>query len=141
MSPHPLTERIAARLAEGGREPVSQVIVEYVWEAAVAGVLATGDRLPTPRQVAIGLGVSPRVVERAYGELERRGVVATRAGEGTFVSLAPEAGEAQARRRELVEVCRLALERVEALGFDLEDLLDALSEFRTAERESSNPGG
>lgn len=132
-----MTEGIAARMAAGGREPVSQLIVEHVWEATVAGRLAVGERLPTPRQVAIALGVSPTLVERAYGELERRGVVASRPGEGTFVSLEPEAEAAQARRRELVEVCRDAIGRAEALGVGLDELLDVLAEFRTVERGPS----
>lgn len=140
MNPHPITRRLARRIQEESGEPVAHVIAEDVWLAVVEGTLASGERLPTIRQLAIGLGVSPRTVERAYEELERLGVATTRVGEGTFVSLHPPSDEERERRRAFRALCREALDRTEALGFTLEDLLDALAEFRTASRGTSSPG-
>lgn len=127
----PITERLAERLAAGGGEPVAHLIVEELWESVVAGSLRTGARLPTARQLAIALGVSPRSVERAYAELERRGVIRTRRGEGTFVRLDPPSPEQQERRREFAALCREVVARTQALGFSLDELLDALAEYRT----------
>ncbi len=136
-----ITQRLAARLAESTGEPVASLIVEELWLAVVEGSLASGERLPTLRQLAIALGVSPRSVERAYAELERRGVIAARPGEGTFVSLAPAPEAERTRYRELAALCREAVERAGRLGFSVDDLLDALAEFRTANREPSSPDG
>lgn len=130
----PITGQLAARLAERTGEPVAQLIVEELWLAVVEGSLASGERLPTTRQLAIDLGVSPRSVERAYAELERRGVIATRPGEGTFVSLAPPSEAEQTRHAEFAALCRETVERAARLGFSVNELLDALSEFRTANR-------
>lgn len=137
-----LAARLAAQLDAAAKEPLSQQIADHVWLEVIEGSLETGERLPTVRELAVALGVSPRIVERAYAELERLGVVATRAGHGTFVSLGPPAEAARERRRELLRVGREALERAEALGFTVEDLLDMLVELRTArsEAEPSNPG-
>lgn len=136
-----ITQRLAVRLAEGTGEPVAHLIVEDIWLAVVEGSLGSGERLPTTRQLAIALGVSPRSVERAYAELERRGVIATHRGEGTFVSLAPSSEAEQTRHREFAALCREAVERAERLGFSVDELLDALAEFRTATREPSSPDG
>lgn len=141
MEAHMLTQRIAGRLADGSRDPAAYLIVEEVWLAVVEGSLATGERLPTGRQLAIALGVSPRTVERAYEELERRGVIVTRRGSGTFVTLAPPSEEEHTRHRQLAAVCREAVERAEALGFQVDDLLDAIAEFRTADRDSPSQDG
>lgn len=138
MSSHPITERLAARVAKGTGEPVSRVIVEDVWLAVVDGSLATAARLPTARQLAIALGVSPGTVERAYAELERRGVLATRPGEGTFVSLAPPPEAERARHRELAALCRATVDRARELGFDVPDLIEALAGYRTDDRPPSN---
>ena len=127
----PITRRLAERLASGGGEPVAHLIVEELWESVVTGSLRTGARLPTARQLAIALGVSPRSVERAYAELERRGVIQTRPGEGTFVRLDPPSAEQQERRREFAALCREVVARAQALGFSLDELLDALAEYRT----------
>lgn len=137
MSSHRITARLAARVSGGTTEPVSRVIVEDVWLAVVDGSLATAERLPTTRELAIALGVSPRIVERAYAELEQRGVVATRPGEGTFVSLAPPSEAEHARHTELAELCRETVDRAHELGFDVHDLLEALAEYRSYERRPS----
>lgn len=141
MQGRPLTERLAGRLAEGSGQPASHLIVEEVWLAVVDGSLATGERLPTARQLAITLGVSPRSVERAYDELERRGVTVTRTGHGTFVSLAPPSDEARSRHRRFAELCREAVAGTEALGFTVDDLLDALAEFRSVGRDPLTKDG
>ncbi|HEX7090330.1 MAG TPA: GntR family transcriptional regulator [Longimicrobiales bacterium] len=132
-----LTRRLAARLAESGGEPAAHVIVEDVWLAVVEGSLPTGERLPTTRQLAIALGVSPRSVERAYAELERRGVVATRPGEGTFVRLEPPPAEARERHREFAALCRETVARALELGFSVDELLDALADYRATGRQAS----
>lgn len=129
-----LTQRLLARLAGGGDQPISRVIVDEIWLAVVQGGLDSGDRLPTAREVAVELGVSPRTVEHAYRELEERGVVASRPGEGTFISLKPPPEAERERHRQFGELCREAYERAHALGFDVNDLIDSLAEFRAIER-------
>lgn len=54
------------------------------------GQLATGDRLPSVRQLAADLGLATGTVARAYKELEGSGFVTTRRGGGTRVAPRPE---------------------------------------------------
>jgi GntR family transcriptional regulator len=139
MDADTLTRRLADRIAREKDQPAAHVLVEEVWLAVVEGSLGTGERLPTVRKLAIELGVSPRTVERAYEELERLGVAATRMGEGTFVSLSPPPEEERERRRAFQELCAEAVDRARELDFSLEDLLEALAEFRTARRDEVEP--
>jgi GntR family transcriptional regulator len=125
-----ITRRVRDGLERGRNEPVGHQVVQIIWEAVIAGEVATGERLPTSRQVAVELGVSPRVVERAYEELERLGVTVTRAGEGTFVGLNPPAEAERVRRRELDSVCRGVVARAAELGFSVDELLEVLSDYR-----------
>src|SRR5919108_5536686 len=97
-----LVQRLSERM-EGGAEPVAHLIVEEMWLAVVEGSLDPGQRLPTARQLAIALGVSPRSIERAYAELERRGVLMTRTGSGLVVSLSQPLEQQRARHRELAK--------------------------------------
>jgi GntR family transcriptional regulator len=127
-----IVERLSSRLAMDSGTPAAHLVVEEVWLAVIEGTLETGARLPTARQLAVALGVSPRSVERSYEELERRGVISTRAGEGSFVNLAPPAEEEQARFRQFRELCRLTVEQAKELGFGLEDLIAELGEYRHA---------
>jgi DNA-binding transcriptional regulator YhcF (GntR family) len=55
-------------------------------EAAAAGMLAPGHKLPTVRQLATNLGLASNTVARAYRELEADGVVETHGRGGTLVA-------------------------------------------------------
>lgn len=131
MPTHPLSRRLAAAMDRGSSDPIAHQIVECIWTEVVDGALDTGERMPTAREVAIEVGVSPRSVGWAYEELERLGVVSSRAGEGTFVSLAPPPSEERERRRAFLSLCSETVERAQALGFDADDLIAALAEYRT----------
>ncbi len=136
MELHPLAERLATRLADGSGQPLITLIVEDIWEAVVDGSLDVGERLPTARELAVALRVSPRIVERAYDELERLGVIATRLGEGTAVSLTRPSEAELERRKELAALCGELVERARALGFGIEELLEALAEYRETKAHS-----
>lgn len=60
------------------------------------GQLKEGERLPTVRQLASQLGVTPLTVAGAYKELAREGYLVARVGSGTFVSRRAPAGEERA---------------------------------------------
>lgn len=137
-----LVQRLKACLGEGGAGAASQLIVEEVWLAVVEGSLEPGERLPTARQLAIALGVTPRSIDRAYDQLERRGVLVTRQGAGTFVSLAPVSEEDRARQQQFTALCGEVVERAAELGYGVDDLIDAIVEYRASERKppSEEPG-
>lgn len=131
MASHPMIERIRDHLDAGGAEPLSRQVSAWIWREVIEGGLPSGERLPTVREMAIALEVSPRSVERAYRELERLGVAATRPGEGTFIALSPPPEQERARRRAFAEICREAVERSRELGFDVDELLDEIREWRS----------
>jgi len=54
------------------------------------GELSPGDRLPTVREVAAELGVSPATVSEAWQALRRAGLVVSRGRAGSFVRTAPQ---------------------------------------------------
>ena len=132
-SRHQLLDQLAAELAAGVVQPIAPRIVEHIWLAVVEGQLSTGEHMPTARQLAIALNVSPRVVQRAYRQLEERGVLASRPGEGTFVSLQLPSEEERIRHRKFAELCRRTVEEAAELGFDVDDLLDGVGDFRGAD--------
>ncbi len=68
-----------------GEAPYEQVR-RQIAEAAAAGMLAPGHRLPTVRSLATDLGIAANTVARAYRELEADGVVETHGRNGTLVA-------------------------------------------------------
>ncbi len=68
-----------------GEAPYEQVR-RQIAEAAAAGLLAPGHKLPTVRRLATDLGIATNTVARAYRELEADGVVETHGRNGTLVA-------------------------------------------------------
>jgi GntR family transcriptional regulator len=136
MATHPIVKRVAARLAARRAEPVPHLIVQDIWSSVVDGTLGVGERLPTARELAVALGVSPRAVDGAYAQLERLGVTTTRRGEGTFVGLSQPSEAERERHRALHEIGREAVARAEAIGYDVVDLLETIDEYRDGDRAS-----
>lgn len=63
-----------------------QQIVDQVTAKVMTGDWAPGQSLPSIRELAAGSHVSVITVRRAYEELERAGVIATRQGKGSVVA-------------------------------------------------------
>jgi GntR family transcriptional regulator/MocR family aminotransferase len=73
-----------------------QQIESHLRRTIASGALAPGARLPATRALARDLGVNRLTVETAYDELEADGLVAGRAGSGTYVLAAPPAPPSRA---------------------------------------------
>jgi GntR family transcriptional regulator len=71
--------------AASGVSPYLQ-LVHQVRRALRLGLLVEGDQLPTVKDVVAHLAINPNTVLKAYRELEHSGLVAARAGVGTFVT-------------------------------------------------------
>jgi GntR family transcriptional regulator len=71
--------------ATSGVSPYLQ-LVQQVRRALRLGLLAEGDQLPTVKDAVAQLAINPNTVLKAYRELEHSGLVAARAGVGTFVT-------------------------------------------------------
>jgi GntR family transcriptional regulator len=78
-------------------------IVRQVEDAIRLGYLVSGDQLPRVKDVVSSLAINPNTVLKAYRELEIKGLVVGRPGQGTFVSetvsVVPLADFASLRRK------------------------------------------
>ena len=81
--------------------PIYLQIIRYVKRGVAAGSIADGEELPSRRVLSARLGVNPNTVQKAYRTLEEEGVIASRSGAKSEVTLTPEIVEAV--RRQLLE--------------------------------------
>ena len=77
---------IYTQIADGFREQIS------------AGILHSGDKLPSVRELAATLTINPNTIQRSYRQLEAEGWIVTVPGKGCFVSGAREAQEQEKKR-------------------------------------------
>jgi GntR family transcriptional regulator len=86
--------------SDGGSTPVSPIefrldpasgvptylqLVHQVEHALRLGYLNPGDQLPKVRDVVASLAINPNTVSKAYRELETKGLIIGRPGQGTFI--------------------------------------------------------
>ncbi len=116
-------------------------IVAQVRHAVEVGGLAPGEKLPTVRGLAEELAIAPNTIVKAYNELQREGLVESRAGVGTVVAEGV-AEIAKERQREAVfERLRALVRDAAALGISEDDLWESLdSEFERIPRERGEGG-
>jgi len=74
------------QITPGDPRPITRQIVDGVRRLIASGELPVGAALPSVRGLAQQLTINPNTVAKAYRELEREGLVAPRAGQGTFVT-------------------------------------------------------
>ena len=109
--------------------PVYRQIMDQVLGAMASGRLASGDQLPTVRQLAVDLSINPNTVIRAYRELEIRGFLDTHQGSGTFITPQPVQQDNEERQRKLDAIVSDAIARAGAEGFTAQQVLDRLREL------------
>src|SRR5437762_14294148 len=79
------------RLDTTDPSPIYAQIEREIRAAVATGRLPKGAQLPTVRELAVNLKVNANTVAKVYSDLERKGVVETRRGVGTFVADDPPA--------------------------------------------------
>lgn len=66
--------------------PIYLQLTQGVKEAIARGILQTGDRMPTVREMASELRINPNTIAKAYQRLEQEGIIETMRSRGTFVA-------------------------------------------------------
>lgn len=68
------------------RVPVYEQIIKQVEEQVLTGILKEGDKLPSVRSLSVKLSINPNTIQKAYTELDRRQLIITFPGKGSFIS-------------------------------------------------------
>jgi GntR family transcriptional regulator len=128
---------IEFRLDAASGVPTYLQLVHQVEHALRLGYLKPGDQLPKVRDVVAALAINPNTVLKAYRDLDMKGLVAGRPGQGTFV----QATLSQVALPELTALRRSLLgwlTAADGAGLD-EDGMVAL--FTSALRDFNERGG
>src|SRR6202171_1611207 len=120
----------ALRTLRGGAPVPVYVQIERRIRMGVAdGTLQPGDHLPSVRDLARQLGLSPNTVGRAYANLSREGVISARAGGGSEIGTRDPVQRPALLRTRLERLRVLARQmavRGLALGLEPDEIADAV---------------
>lgn len=102
--------------------PIYEQFVEHIRARIVSGVIPTGSRLPSVRDLAADRRINPTTVARTYQELERAKLIVTYRGQGTFVTK-EEAIIMEAKKEMAVDAFRQFKSVAHSLGLSIEEMI------------------
>ena len=117
------------KLHEDDPAPVYVQIERRIRMGVADGTLQPGDHLPSVRDLARKLGLSPNTVGRAYADLSREGVITARAGGGSEIAARERLDQPalqRGRSERLRVLARQTAIRGLALGLDPDEIADAV---------------
>ena len=109
--------------------PIYSQIIDQMSMMIARGEFGPGEKLPSVRDLASDAGVNPNTMQRALGEMERRGLVYTERTSGRFVT--KEEGILKELHQELArEYIRELFEKLGNLGMSDEEIARAVAEWK-----------
>ncbi|MCR4580053.1 MAG: GntR family transcriptional regulator [Treponema sp.] len=111
-------------LSQKSDKPIYTQIYEQISSQIMSGQLASGEKLPPIRTVAVNLRVSVIPVKQAWEQLEREGFISTAAGRGTFVSDLAHHEISDKRNSAAQELIEKDIKACKEMGLSLEEVLE-----------------
>lgn len=106
--------------------PIYTQIADGFRDQIRSGILRTGDKLPSVRELATQLTINPNTIQRSYRELEIQGWIASVPGKGSFVCGVP--GGSLTEEQQLLREFDTLTGRLLALGVTREELARRLTQ-------------
>ena len=105
------------------RQPVYEQLIEQMERFILLGLLRAGDQLPSVRSLSVELSINPNTIQKAYGELDSRGLIYSIPGIGCFVTENAVEILSRLKRRKLDDFSALTGELLLA-GISAQELID-----------------
>lgn len=109
------------------RVPVYEQIIKQVEEQVLTGILKEGDKLPSVRSLSVKLSINPNTIQKAYTELDRRQLIITVPGKGSFISEKAIEGVGANSREKMTELNKIIRELALA-GVTKEEIINNIEE-------------
>ena len=117
------------------RQPVYEQIIRQMERFILSGMLVPGDQLPSVRSLSMELSINPNTIQKAYSEMDLRGIIYSVPGRGCFVSENAAALLGEYKRTQLRTLSQLTQELAMA-GIPQEDVNRCVEEaYHQAKKE------
>ncbi len=103
------------------RKPVYEQIVEQTEKLILIGSLKPDDQMPSVRSLSVSLSINPNTIQKAYTELDNRGLICSVPGKGCFVTK-DAVKRIQSLKRNEVEVFDNVVKELVLAGLSADEL-------------------
>ena len=102
--------------------PVYEQIVDQTERLVLCGILTEGSAMPSVRSLSIQLSVNPNTIQKAYTELDARGVLCAVPGKGCFIASGARSRLTEMQRTQLPDLTR-RIEEFALAGIPKEEII------------------
>ena len=134
-----MEHNVIIKVDESNPVPIYKQITEQIKQSIAAKRLQAGERLPSIRELARSLNVTPGTVARAYIELEQDKIIVSRRGGGTTViAYADDPEIHRNRRRRLANLINNDILEALSLGYSPGEIEAMFSVYLSRWREEQS---
>lgn len=103
------------------RKPIYEQIVEQIERFVLTGLLKPGEQIPSVRSLSIELSINPNTIQKAYSELDARGIIRSVPGKGCFICETAPAVLTEHKRGKLSDLTR-TIEELALAGIEKKEI-------------------
>ena len=108
--------------------PIYLQIEQYLYRQIALGKMKAGEKIPSVRKLALELTVNVNTVQRALQEMNTRGILYTKRGEGNFVTEDTEL-LSKTKQSLIDNVLDEFVQNMEKLGVKQDELVSTLENY------------
>ncbi len=115
--------------------PIYAQIIEHMKLFIVSGQLATGEKIPSVRELAAQAEVNPNTMQKALAELERTGLVYSNRTSGRFIT--EDNKMIQQIKQELAQQSiQVFLQNMRQIGYTTRETIQILENYEKGENKN-----
>ena len=115
------------------RVPVYEQLVEQMEKLVLSGLMKAGDPMPSVRSLSMDLSVNPNTIQKAFSELDRRGILTSVPGKGCFVADSAK-DVIRKRTREKSSVLSALVRELKLAGMEQNELVELVRKAYDGEK-------
>ncbi|RVU71712.1 MULTISPECIES: GntR family transcriptional regulator [Lactobacillus] len=114
--------------------PIYLQIEQYLYRQIALGELKAGEKIPSVRKLALELTVNVNTVQRALQQMNDKGILYTKRGEGNFVTENTELLE-ETKQALINNELETFVQNMNRLGVEKDQLIPELEQYLNSEDE------
>ena len=108
------------------RVPVYLQIIEAFKNEVITGEIEADGQIPSVRELSMLLNTNPNTIQKAYGELDRHGLIYSAPGKGSFLSADAKDRILRERKDEEMKKILDAVGRLSGIGISKEEIIEEI---------------
>ena len=117
------------------RTPVYEQIISQLENFVLTGVFKAGDKVPSVRNLSATLSINPNTIQKAYSELDNRGIIYSVPGKGCFIHEEGKKRIMEKKQSELTNLIKQITE-LKLAGISKAQILACIETIYESEKES-----